>query len=560
MLQQGCYEIKKVLPVDNNLSLEECEKLLVSENISLGILDENREIISYVLKEDLNRALNFNINHYPINLIETLADLIDIKIEDLNETEVKKYAALGLNRGFFIGKNKKEIRNLIIYKNSCMDYEEKFLLNEYEKNMTDKAKKALELCSQAADKISLPIFLIGGIVRDIIIGKKSIDIDITVEENAIEFSRYLRKEYPKIVKIKEIHDEFKTTKVILTIDNEKIELDIASTRKERYQYPASLPTVNQIGCNIKDDILRRDFTINSMALSLNKASFCKLIDPLDGYKDLKEKKIKILHPLSFIDDPTRIIRALKFSTRFNCEIEKNTKQLEKNCINSGLFNNLGGERIKSEIKQTFNLNKTKALTNFIENKTYLLIDKDIEISKDFENLSKKCQKTISKYKKFIGLKELTWLIYLGTLLINSSKDEINKIANKLYLSGLETEILLGSRNILNKLESIKKIQTRFELYEELENYFAESILISLVGIEDKEITEKIDLYLNQLQNIKINITGKELIEMGLTPGPIFGEVLRELLQAKINQEIDTPEQEREYIKKYIPQKDKKKNI
>ena len=263
-------------------------------------------------------------------------------------------------------------------------------------------KKTLELCLKAADKISLPIFLVGGVVRDIITGKKCFDVDITIEENAIEFSRFLRKEYPQITKIKEIHHDFKTSKMLFDINNEIIELDIASTRKEVYQYPASLPVIREIGCSIYDDLKRRDFTINSMALSLNSLSFCKLNSIFSGYNDLIEKMIKILHPLSFIDDPTRIIRALKFGVRFNLNSDPAADKLEKACIENGLFDGLAGERIKSEIKQTFNLNKAVCLNKFVKDKIYSLISRNMVISQNIEILSEKCENFIAEYKDSIS--------------------------------------------------------------------------------------------------------------------------------------------------------------
>lgn len=538
------YEIKKILPVDNNLSLGECDKILVNEKFCLGVLDTNREITGFVLKKDLTQALKFNIDNYSIDLITTLANVTD----DINN--IKKYIRPGLNKAVFIGKSRQEIKSLILYK-KFYENEEKFLYKEYKKNVSNEIKKVLNLCSVVADKISLPIFLVGGVVRDVIIGKKSFDIDITVEENAVEFSSFLKKEYPDIFKIKEIHEDFKTTKVIFNIDNKVIELDIASTRKELYRYPASLPEIREIGCKIEDDILRRDFTINSMALSLNKKTFCKLIDPLNGYDDLNKRKIRIIHPLSFIDDPARIIRALKFSIRFDSRIETATKQLAKSCIKSELFNNSGGERIKSEIKQTFNLNKAECLNRFIQEKIFFFIDKDILIPQNYKKLSLKCQNTIFQYKNFLSSGDSIWLIYLGILLAKSSEDQICLICERLHLSGFETEILLGSKSILNKIDLIKSAQTRFEIYEQFERYFFESIIISLIYINDKDIENKISLYLNNLQNIKIYTSGKTLIEIGLMPGPVFGEILRELLQAKINQKINTEKDEEEYIKNFI---------
>lgn len=543
------FEVKKVLSVDSNLGLNECEKILVSENLCLGILDQNREIISFVIKEDLIRALKFNIKNHPISLIATPADFIDIDIDNPDGDKLKNLVKPGLNKGVFVGKNRRNIHSLIVNKNSYQEAGIKFLTDEFEKNIDDKIKKALKFCSDAADKISLPIFLIGGVVRDIIIGKKSFDVDITVEENSIEFSRFLRKEYPDICKIKEIHEDFKTTKMLFSIENEIIELDIASTRKESYQFPASLPVVEEIGCSIYEDIIRRDFTINSMALSLNKASWCKLTDPLDGYNDLKKGEIKILHPVSFVDDPTRIIRALKFSIRFDYELDNATGKLAESCISSGLFDNLAGERIKSEIKQTLNLNQEECLNRFVKEKIYYLADKNILIPPDIELLSEKTRKSILKYKDYISSDDLIWLIYLGVLIARSPLDKIIEISNKLYLSGLETEILLGAKSILNRIETIKSAKTRFEIYEYFEGYFPESVLIALINADDEIVSQKADLYIKELQDIKIYTTGKTLIEAGFVPGPIFGEVLRQLLEAKINQEISTQEDEIDFIKK-----------
>ena len=544
------YEIKKVLEIDNNLSLEECKQILVSDEFCLGILDDNREIYSFVILQDLEQALKFDIAHYSINLISTQADVLDVDVKNIDTKKLKNIIAPGLNKGVFVGKGRKNIKELILDMSKAGECKEKFLTSEYEENIPEDIKKALELCTQAADKISLPIFLIGGVVRDIIAGKQCFDVDITVEENAIEFSKFLRKEYPQITKIKEVHHEFRTAKIQFNINNKVLELDIASTRKETYPYPASLPLIQEIGCSIYEDIVRRDFTINSMALSLNKSSFCKLIDPFCAYDDLLNRVIKILHPLSFVDDPTRIIRALKFAVRFNLNPDCATEKLQKACISSGLFDGLAGERVKSEIRQTFNLNKAECLDKFVRDKIYLLISKNISFTK-VDISSAKCESFITEYKDYISSESLIWLIYLGTLICECSWDEILDISGKLYLSGFETEILLGAKSILKKINKIKESKTRFEVYEHLEGYLPESVLISLINTTEEAAVENIKLFLKELQNIKIYTTGKTLIESGLIPGPVFGEIMRELLLEKINGNITTKQDELDYIKGFV---------
>ena len=447
----------------------------------------------------------------------------------------------------------------------------KNLKKELEKVVTENTIKVLYLCSEAAEKLSLRLFLIGGAVRDIITGKDNFDTDITVQGNAIEFAHLLEQNYPNICKIKEIHESFGTVKVVFALSNEEIELDIASTRKESYPYPGSLPKVDEIGCDLYYDVKRRDFSINSMALSLNKENFGVLTDYLGGYDDIKQKKIRILHEKSFIDDPTRIIRALKFRVRFSYDLDETTKQLQENCLDSGMFDNFCGERIKSELKQTFNLvrsgsvsrsgcdeqamqaelilNKAEIMEIFIRENIYRLVDKDINnnwiASSQAPRNDKPIQNIVSEYLSFINY-DFFWLIYLGVMLSDFSNEKINQIAQKLYLSSMETEVLTGAKDLLNKTNCG---QANFEIYEFFEKFMPESILICL--IKKPELKEKADLYFKKLKDIKIYTTGETLINLGVKPSPVFGEILRKLLKARINGEFFSEEEEKEFIKKIL---------
>ena len=425
----------------------------------------------------------------------------------------------------------------------------KNLKQKLEKSIPENARKVLCLCSQAAEKLSLRIFLIGGAVRDIIIDKNHFDTDITVQGNAIEFARFLEQNYPDICKIKEIHESFGTAKVIFFIEKEEVVLDIASTRKESYPYPGSLPVVEEIGSELYEDVKRRDFSINSMAISLNKENFGDLTDYLGGYDDIKRKKIMILHEKSFIDDPTRIIRALKFRVRFGYDLDETTKQLQKECLDSGMFDNFCGERIKSELKQTFNLNKAEFMEIFIRENIYSLVDKEINnnwiASSQAPRNDKPIQDIVTEYLSFIN-SDFFWLIYLGVMFSDFSKEKISLIAQKLYLSGMETEVLTGAKDLLNKTNCC---QTNFEIYEFFEGFMSESILICL--IKKPELKEKADIYFKELKDIKIYTTGETLIDLGLKPAPVFKEILRNLLKARINGEFSSAEEEKEFLKALI---------
>ena len=198
------------------------------------------------------------------------------------------------------------------------------------------------------------LYYVGGVVRDEILNSPSFDIDFCYEGNAIEFAENLN-----IIKT---NPEFGTVRVL----TENGEIDIASTRTETYPKVGHLPIINKIGCSLKEDLSRRDFTINALAKNTLTG---EIIDHFNGLEDLKKKKLKVLHEKSFIDDPSRIIRGLKFAIRFNFELAEDTQKLQEIYLENINYD-MSFHRIKKEIKETFNLNSQKALERFINQRIY----------------------------------------------------------------------------------------------------------------------------------------------------------------------------------------------
>ncbi len=424
-----------------------------------------------------------------------------------------------------------------------------FLIEEFNKNIPKTTREALAFCSKVADENDLPIFLIGGIVRDIIIDQKNFDVDVVIRGNAINFAKLVENKYFKICKIVEIHDDFKTAKILFNIDGETVHIDLASTRKESYPCPGSLPYIEEIGCELYDDVIRRDFSINSMALSLNNDSFGELVDYLGGYEDLKAKKLRVLHSVSFVDDPTRIIRGLKFSVRFGYEYDKYTKKLMKECLNSGMFDNFAGERIKQELKQTFNLNRAECFIRFMKENIYRLVDTSVSVPEDIDSLGFDCFQVIEKFSDFLPAPDNIWLIYLGVSFIDFSQEKIVQISERLYLSGIETRVLCEAKELDQNKEILNNVRERFEIYEFFEKIQVETIIIFLINNEWAK--DKVCLYLEELKNISISVNGSALLNMGIEQGPFVGEVLRRVLKARINQEIFTPDEEVAFIETLI---------
>lgn len=394
------------------------------------------------------------------------------------------------------------------------------------------------------------LFYIGGVVRDELLDKQSIDIDITYVGNAIEYcSKFgeviqINPDFGTVrVKIpssphREIADFVPSTGSGHNVSEElnNVIVDFASTRSETYPKKGHLPVVEKIGCSLKEDVLRRDFTINALAKSITTG---EIVDYVGGLKDLKNKKLRVLHDNSFIDDPTRIIRGLKFAMRFNFELEEHTKKLQDEYLKNINYD-MSYKRIKKELIETFNAplsnitkeyKKQRTFERFINEKIYKLVTpNDVEIpSINIEELIEKyCLDIDCHVANTPRNDEHIWLIYVGVL----------KDLSRLPLTKIEQKILDDvPQNILN---------SDFELYKTFENAKIETILLYAILKDQKGAKH----YLDNLRNIKISINGKDLQNLGISPSPQYQEIFDEVLKAKLQNPKMTKEDELKIAKSY----------
>lgn len=394
------------------------------------------------------------------------------------------------------------------------------------------------------------LFYIGGVVRDELLNKQSIDIDITYVGNAIEYCS-------KFGEVIQINPDFGTVRVKIPSSPHReiadfapstgsghnvseelnnVIVDFASTRSETYPKKGHLPVVEKIGCSLKEDVLRRDFTINALAKSITTG---EIVDYVGGLKDLKNKKLRVLHDNSFIDDPTRIIRGLKFAMRFNFELEEHTKKLQDEYLKNINYD-MSYKRIKKELIETFNAplsnitkeyKKQHTFEKFINEKIYKLVTpNDVEIpSINIEELIEKyCPDMDCHVANTPRNDEHIWLIYVGVL----------KDLSRLPLTKIEQKILDDvPQNILN---------SDFELYKTFENAKIETILLYAILKDQKGAKH----YLDNLRNIKISINGKDLQNLGISPSPQYQEIFDEVLKAKLQNPKMTKEDELKIAKSY----------
>ena len=357
------------------------------------------------------------------------------------------------------------------------------------------------------------LFYIGGVVRDELLGRESLDVDITYVGNAIEYCS-------KFGEVVQVNPDFGTVKVaippLLEITDfgppasgghkvsKKMYVDFASTRSESYPKKGHLPVVEKIGCSLKEDVMRRDFTINALAKSVTTE---EIVDYVGGLEDLKNKKLRVLHDESFIEDPTRIIRGLKFATRFGFELEEHTKKLQDEYL-ANINYDMSYKRVKKELIETFSLNSQSAFQKFIDQKIYKLVTpNDVEIPKvDVE-------KFINKYlaDQPSSCPAAIWLVYVG-IFGDLSRLPLTKIEQKI-LDDVPKEVL----------------KSDFELYKTFQNARIETVLLYAITKDETGARH----YLDDLREIKLDITGKDLQTLGIKPSPKYQEIFDEVLKVKL---------------------------
>jgi tRNA nucleotidyltransferase/poly(A) polymerase len=235
----------------------------------------------------------------------------------------------------------------------------------------------LEL-AQEANNEGEDFYLVGGSLRDLFLGQSVVDFDFMCGKNAVELAKLLSKN--KIARLISVHEEFGTAK----IEYQNHNVDLATARKETYSSPGALPKV-EYPTKINDDLIRRDFSINAIAARLTYKGIQEIIDPFDGLGDLTRKVIRVLHDESYYEDPTRILRAIRFSERFQFELSQSDKKLISQALQKpeleGLSQKIRGIRFGIELKRMLELpNWMEAVIKFSEIGAWSLIRPNLLIN------------------------------------------------------------------------------------------------------------------------------------------------------------------------------------
>jgi tRNA nucleotidyltransferase (CCA-adding enzyme) len=386
---------------------------------------------------------------------------------------------------------------------------------------------------EAVSRVSEPyegVFLVGGTVRDILLGEPSFDVDIVVEGDAIALARSLAEALGGRVRT---HDKFGTA-VVLYGDKEWV--DVATARTESYAQPAALPSVEH--ASLQKDLFRRDFTINAMAVSLKGDDVGRLVDPFEGKRDLEAGRLRVLHEGSFVDDPTRIFRAIRYENRHGFRMDEDTVRLARAAIEQGLVGRLSGARLREELTALLD---EGGVDHSIERLGELSLDKAVHprLTADDEaaRLAERLRDLDSRYRLEIP----PWRLGLAALARELSAEELSGLLARLKVRKRDAQhiaaaVTLGP-GIADRLGegSISPA----DVVALAEPHAPDAPLFAL-GMADRP---QLHEYFERLGGIRLEINGTDVAKLGLAESPLVGEILVELRRRKLNGELDGRESE-----------------
>lgn len=405
---------------------------------------------------------------------------------------------------------------------------------------------------KTAAALDMVVYAVGGFVRDMIVdrenfGKKeNFDLDYVVEGRAIALAEALAEE-DKRYTIVATHERFGTATIMYAGEKGEREIDLSTARTEFYEYPAALPDVEPSG--LEQDLLRRDFTINALALCLVPARFGELIDMFAGLKDLDRKVVRVLHPFSFIEDPTRIVRAARFAGRFAFHLEPKTRELARRALAMGIFDDLGGVRIRTELRlileSPVRLRSLSILGDLGGSLCYL--DSQLKWNENVRRSIRRAERLLERFSV-----DEPWVVYLGALLSELPYERVSAVLTRLQLTNKQKEIVESGLDLHRQMPHEMKSLKRSELYEMMKERPREALAIAAsIAQVGTDLRRALKLFLEELAQVKLDIGGNDLLKLGYEGGPRLGRTLDMVLSAKLNKEVNGHKAELALAAKYM---------
>jgi tRNA nucleotidyltransferase (CCA-adding enzyme) len=410
------------------------------------------------------------------------------------------------------------------------------LAKSIKEQLPDDLIEFIKEAGETAQKQQQRLYLVGGVVRDLLLERSNCDLDIVVEGDAVRLAREIADRRKARITV---HSRFGTAKLRW---NER-SADLATARAETYARPGALPAVRP--GTISDDLSRRDFTINAMAIELNPNRFGDIIDPHGGRQDLKNRLIRVLHDKSYIDDATRIWRALRYEQRLDFRLELATEELLKQC--TAWLGTVSGDRIRHELElvlkeempeKTFR----RADELGVLDRLHPALNGDDWLAEKYEIARQECLPDGAPNPQ----------LYLALLVYRLTASETAYLISSLRLTKTTAQTLRDTMAIKGKLSELASPGLApSQIYRQLHGYCITALNACRLAAGLAVAAENIELYLNVLSHVNPMLTGEALKKLGIAEGTKIKEVLRILREARLDGKIDSRKGEEDLVRGMI---------
>jgi tRNA nucleotidyltransferase (CCA-adding enzyme) len=531
-----------VVSITPDMKVSEVKKLfLTTGHGGFPVIEEGR-LVGIITRSEIEKAEIHRLEHAPVKGF-MIRDVITIGAEEPIDRAVEIMMAEGIGRlpvvedGRLVGiitrtDILKTMKGEEYYAKERKKAKE-IAIARFEQNLPDEVKSVIRLAGFIAEELHQKAYLVGGIVRDLLLGHENLDIDIVIEGSAIDVAAKLANTLGAKI---DAYERFNTAVVMLPSG---LRVDFATARTEFYERPGALPVVTI--SSIKSDLVRRDFTVNSLAMSLSRKDFGEIIDVTGGISDLFEGKIRVMHSLSFIEDPTRIIRAVRFEVKFGFKMDSSTEALCREAINMGMIRKAIGVRMRDEI---FDLSYEE---NFFEGLRRLEELGALAELFERERIGDKSWMRLKNIKKKkLENKQLKKIAVLGSILAGLDDEKRKKIYRDYRLNASDFRLIEQLVELLKNEDM--NLTTRSEIYFHFKKYDERAVRCLLYILnENSPLYLCADLYLSELINIKPPLSGRDIIKLGIPESPDVGRIKNFLLKAYLDGEIRTTEEAKQLI-------------
>ena len=550
------FPVKWVSP---EVSLEGAELLLNRYSINaLPVIGEGR-LMGLISRQTVEKGIYHGLKDHPVQ--EYMTTEIATVTPEATLAEIRDRLVINKQRllpvtqdGLVIGVvSRTDLLHLLIASDEETQWSQplrkKNIVGLVRERLPKRIQEILRQAGEVAQELGYHAYLVGGVVRDLLLRHENLDIDLVVEGDGIIFARRFSHLYGARSR------EFQKFKTAVIIFPDGFKIDVATARTEYYEAPGALPVVEY--SSIKMDLFRRDFTINTLALKLNAAEFGTLLDFFGAQRDLKERSISILHNLSFVEDPTRVFRAIRFEQRFRFRITKLTANLIDNAVTNNFFDRLSGARLFGELRLILQEeNPIPAVARLAQFDLLKPVHPKLVYDEGARSMLERVQGVLSWYDLlYLEEKFQRWLVYFLGLVEPLTPPELKEMLQRFNLSPKVAATIVtgkdGADAALIKLLRYHPEPSRVEAYRLLNPLGAEYLLYMMAKSRQEASRRAISLYFTHLKHLKPELRGRDFLAMGFPPGPHIKEMLDRLHAARLNEAVKTKAEEREFIRKHF---------